>query len=113
QDGTLVTWYDTVHGTRLRDAVRQVHGNFALAGASQDARAAVLARTQKKSTTFAILTPQRERVVRLGGHGWQFDALRGDRLFLIEYIGRSYRTRVLPLGCRLSAARLGAPHGRP
>src|SRR4051812_24917392 len=61
QDGTLVTWYDMVRGARLRDAVRQVHGNFALVGASQDARAAVLARTQSKSTTFAILTPQRER----------------------------------------------------
>src|SRR5207244_3877315 len=84
------TWYDTVRGMRLRDAVRQAHGNFALVGASQDARAAVLARTQGKSTTFAILTPQRERIVKLGGNRWQFDALSGDRLFLIHYVGRGW-----------------------
>src|SRR2546430_10012841 len=105
QDGTLVTWYDTVHGTRLRDAVRQVHGNFALVGASQDARAAVLARTQGKSTTFAILTPQRERIVKLGGNKWEFDALSGDRLFLIHYVGPGYEVRVL----RIPSGVLDAP----
>ena len=110
QDGTLVTWYDTVRGTRLRDAVRQAHGNFALVGASQDARAAVLARTQGKSTTFAILTPQRERIVKLGGNTWQFDALSGDRLFLIHYLGRGYEVRVLHLASGVLDAPLKDPN---
>jgi hypothetical protein len=110
QDGTLVTWYDTARGTRLRDAVRQVHGNFALVGASQDARAAVLARTQNKSTTFAIVRPHRERVVKLGGNKWQFDALSGDRLFLIHYVGRAYEVRVLHIASGVLDAPLKDPN---
>jgi hypothetical protein len=110
QDGTLVTWYDTARGTRLRDAVRQVHGNFALVGASQDARAAVLARTQNKSTTFAIVRPHRERVVKLGGNKWQFDALSGDRLFLIHYVGRGYEVRVLHIASGVLDAPLKDPN---
>jgi hypothetical protein len=98
QDGRLVTWFDTVRGRRLRDAVRQAHGNFALVGASQDARAAVLARTQARSTTFVVLTPTGERLVKLGGRTWQFDALNGDRLFLIHYVRRGYEIRVLHVG---------------
>src|SRR6266850_1023630 len=90
QDGTLVTWYDTVRGARLRDAV--------------------LARTQGKSTTFVILTSQRERIVKLGGNTWQFDALSGDRLFLIHYLGRGYEVRVLHLASGVLDAPLKDPN---
>jgi DNA-binding beta-propeller fold protein YncE len=95
QDGTLLTWYDAVRGARLRDAVLQVHGNFALAGASQDGRTAVVARTQGKSTTFALVTSDSERIVKLGGNRWRFDALSGDKLFLIHYLKRGYEIRVM------------------
>jgi DNA-binding beta-propeller fold protein YncE len=95
---------------RTGNAVRQVHGNFALAGASQDGRAAVVARTQSKSTTFAIITPTSEHVVKLGGHKWQFDALNGDRLFLIHYLRKGYEIRVLHLRSGLLDAPLKDPN---
>jgi hypothetical protein len=97
KDGTLLTWYDAVRGARVRDAVLQVHGNFALAGASQDGRTAVVSRTQGKSTTFALVTSNSERIVKLGGNKWQFDALNGDKLFLIHYLKHGYEIRVMHL----------------
>ena len=60
----------------------QAHGTFALVGASQDGRTAVLARTQTRSTTFVLVTQHGgERQVQRPGH-WQFDALSGRRLSL-------------------------------
>jgi hypothetical protein len=97
KDGALLTWYDARLGVRVHDAVLQARGNFALVGASQDGRSAVVARTQGRSTTFAIVTPKSERVVRLGGNKWRFDALNGDRLFLIHYLPKGYEIRVLHL----------------
>jgi hypothetical protein len=97
KDGTLLTWYDAVRGARVSDAVLQAHGNFALVGASQDGRTAVVARTQGKSTTFALVTPRSERTVKLGGNKWRFDALNGDRLFLIHYLSKGYEIRVMHL----------------
>jgi DNA-binding beta-propeller fold protein YncE len=98
KDGALLTWYDAVRGGRVHDAVLQVHGNFVLVGASQDGGTAVVARTQGKSTTFAIVTPKSERIVKLGGNKWQFDALNGDRLFVVHYLPKGYEIRVLHLG---------------
>jgi hypothetical protein len=95
QDGTLLTWYDAARGTRLRDAVLQQHGTFVLVGTSQDSTQAVLARTQHSSTTFAIVSPRHERIVKLGGNTWAFDALNGDKLFLIRYLKPGYEIRVL------------------
>src|SRR4051812_415692 len=97
QDGRLLTWFDAATGARLADAVLQVHGTFALTGASQDGREAVLARTQQRSTTFAIVSPHRERVVRLGGNRWAFDALNGDNLFLVHALRAGYQIRLLQL----------------
>jgi hypothetical protein len=98
KDGTLLTWYDAVHGARVHDAVLQARGKFVLVGVSQNGRSAVVARTQGKSTTFAIVTQkQSERIVKLGGNKWQFDALNGDKLFLIHYLPKGYEVRVLHL----------------
>jgi hypothetical protein len=110
QDGSLLTWYDAARGTRLRDAVLQAHWHFALAGASQDGRTAVVARTQGKSTTFALVTPKRERIVKLGGNTWQFDALNGDRLFLIHYLAKGYEIRVMHLASGVLDAPLKDPN---
>jgi hypothetical protein len=97
QDGRLLTWFDAATGVRLGDAVLQAHGTFALTGSSQDGRTAVLARTQQRSTTFAVVSPRAERVVRLGGNRWTFDALNGDKLFLARALGGGYEVRLLHL----------------
>src|SRR5947208_16293758 len=44
-DGSLVTWFDAATGARVASGVASLHGKFALVGASQDGRRAVLART--------------------------------------------------------------------
>ncbi|MFL5927311.1 MAG: hypothetical protein ACJ77E_10285, partial [Gaiellaceae bacterium] len=98
QDDRLLTWFDAATGARLADAVLQVHGTFVLTGASQDGRVAILARTQQRSTTFAIVSPRHERVVRLGGNRWSFDALNGDNLFLVHALRVGYQIRLLHLG---------------
>jgi DNA-binding beta-propeller fold protein YncE len=110
KDGSLLTWYDAVRGARVHDAVLQARGNFALVGASQDGRTAVVARTQGKSTTFAIVTPKSERIVTLDGNKWRFDALNGDRLFLIHYLPKGYEIRVLHLRSGVLDAPLKDPN---
>lgn len=88
QDGPLLTWFDVSHGTRTGDAVVQAHGAFQLVGASQDGKRAVLARTQTRSTTFVLVAPSSQRLVRLGGHDWSFVALNGPYLFLAQHGAR-------------------------
>jgi hypothetical protein len=97
QDGTLLTWYDAAKGTRVGDAVFQEHAPFALVGTSQDAARAVLARTQTRSTTFAIVSPRSQRILTLGGNRWSFDALNGNYLFLIERLDVGYQVRLYDL----------------
>ena len=109
QDGSLVTWYDVGRGLRVRDAMLQVHGTFVLVGASQNGRAAILARTQHASTTFAIVTPGGERAVNLAGNHWEFDALSGDRLFAIHHLSKGYEIRVVHVGSGVVDAPLKDP----
>ena len=98
QSPGLLTWYSTTTGARLRDVPLQLHGVFQLVGTSQDAKRAVLARTQTRSTTFAIVAPHYQRLVKLGGRGsWQFDALNGDNLILIQYLKNGYEVRLYDL----------------
>jgi hypothetical protein len=84
RDGALLTWFDVTTGARAGDAVLQAHGRFALVGASQDGRVAVLARTQTRSTTFALVSRFGERDVTRAGH-WRFAAL-ARRLTLVRAV---------------------------
>lgn len=97
QDGALITWYDLARGTRLRDATLQPKGAFSLVGTSQDASRVVLERSQGRSTTFAIVSRSSQRTVRLGGANWQFDALNGPYLYLIQTLRFGYEVRLLDL----------------
>lgn len=99
-DGRLITWFDAVRGTRVRDAVLRAHGAFALVGTSQDASTAVLARTQSRSTTFALVSRTSQRSVELAGRGWSFDALDGQYLFLIQRLATGYQVRLYDLATR-------------
>jgi hypothetical protein len=110
-DGDVFTWFDTATGTRLGSVVRQAAGAFSLVGASQDGVRAVLSRTQKKSTTFAILWPAHERLVQLAGRNWGFDALSGSNLYLLRYLKNGYQVRVFDLAQdRLLSRPLKDPH---
>ena len=112
QDGSLLTWYDLATGARTGDAVLQSNGRFALVGLSQDGRRAIVGRTQHSSTTFIVASPAGQREVDLPGNAWSFDALAGNRLFLVHRLGLAYEVRVvqLPLG-QLGARSLVAAQG--
>jgi hypothetical protein len=97
QDASLLTWYSLTTGARLRDAVVQQRGTFQLVGLAQNGHQAVLARTQRRSTTFAVVSPTAQRIVKLGGNRWSFDALNGDNLFLVRYLKHGYQIRVVHL----------------
>ena len=112
RDGRLVTWYDVAHGTRLRDATLAVRGAFGLVGLSQGGEWAVLQRTQKRSTTFELLSPDASRTVVLDGNTWSFDALRGDKLYLIKQLKNGYQVRLYDLAAnRLVSRPLKDPDG--
>lgn len=112
QAGTLLTWYDLARGTRLHAARTRLDGAYALVGGSQDGARAVLARSHRGTTSFAIVSPGAQRVVRLAGSNWSFDALLGNRLFLIHTLERGYEVRLYDLAAdRLRVAPLKDPDG--
>ena len=112
RDGRLVTWYDVAHGTRLRDAILAAHGAFGLVGVSQGGEWAVLQRTQRRSSTFVLLSPDASRTVVLDGNTWSFDALRGDKLYLIKQLKNGYQVRLYDLAAhRLASRPLKDPDG--
>ncbi|HEV2590841.1 MAG TPA: hypothetical protein VGU02_03010 [Gaiellaceae bacterium] len=105
QDGSLITWWNAARGARTASVVAQEHGAFALTGVSQDGGRAVLARTQSRSTTFLIVSPGAQRMVKLGGRNWQFDALNGHSLFLIHQLRAGYTVRLYDLAANKLQAR--------
>jgi hypothetical protein len=109
-DGPLLTWFDVAKGSRVGSATLQQRGRFSLVGTSQDASRAVLARTQSRSTAFAIVGTSGQRLVKVGGNDWSFDALRGSKLFLIKTLKLGYQVRLYDLATNtLSPAPLKDP----
>jgi hypothetical protein len=105
RDGPLVTWFDVARGSRLRDAVLEAHGGFRLVGVSQGGEWAVLQRTERRSTTFVLLSSRATRRVVLGGSTWSFDALRGNGLYLIDALTNGYEVRRYDLATNRLRAR--------
>ena len=97
QDGTLLTWFNATTGARAGDTVAQTRGRFFLTGVSQDGKRAVLSRTQRRSTTFEIVSQTKQRRVVLGRNNWGFDALSGDKLYLLQYLKSGYIVRLYDL----------------
>jgi hypothetical protein len=108
--GTLV-WYDASAGTKVASANLAQVG--ALAGVSQNGRSAVVRRLSPGGTTFTIVSQNgQQRDIAVPGRQWDFDALRGDNLFLIRYLkAGGYQVRLAHVGSRrLEAAPLKDPH---
>ena len=112
KDGTLLTWFDATTGARIGTAVTAPHGTLALVGSSADGQRAVLARTERRRTTFLVVSPDHpERQVVLGGRNWSFDALAGERLYLLHWLPAGYQVRLYNLAeNRLDPAPLKDPH---
>ena len=78
-----------------------------LVGVSQDGRQAVgLRLADGGSTTFVIASSEGVRELNVPGRQWDFDALRGDNLFLIKYLsGGGYQVRLLHVASGKLAAK--------
>jgi hypothetical protein len=111
QDGLRLVWYDASRGTTQLDSAAIAAGS--LEGVSQNGTRAVVKQLSPGGTTFTILSPGRQsRAIVVPGRLWDFDALRGDNLFLIRYLkGGGYQVRLAHVGSRkLEAAPLKDPH---
>jgi hypothetical protein len=95
--GSLLTWFDVATGARVGDAVVQTHGQLGLQGVSQDGTRAVVGRSFKGVSTFAIVSRSGEQAVNLDGNNWGFDALAGTKLYLLEYLKNGYQVRLYDL----------------
>lgn len=107
KDGRLLTWFNLATGARVADAVLERAGQYSLIGASQNGARAVLVRNQRRNTTFVIVSKNGYRPVQLGTNSWGFDALSGNKLYLLHYLRGGYEVRLYDLGTnRLQAAPL-------
>ena len=109
QSGRTVVWYDAARGARVEQAPVPAAG-FRLAGVSQSGATAVLQRTSR-DTRLLLLSPAHARTVALPGKNWSFDALRGDKLFLINQLRYGYQVRLFDLAA--NRLRGGAAQGSP
>lgn len=113
QDGAKLVWYDATSGARLYDATLP-SVEYSLAGVSQDGTRALAFDNTGPSSGAAIVSRNDTQAIVLPGKrgSWQFDALRGNNLFLIQLLpigGYEVRLYHLDTG-RLERQPLKDPH---
>lgn len=96
QATTGLTWYDVTRDARVASA-KADGGTYRVVGTSQDAKRAVLVAAAGKKTTFEIVSPTSRRTATLPGHNWEFDALNGRNLILIQDLRNGYKVRLYNL----------------
>jgi hypothetical protein len=93
-----LTWRDAATGEVTGKATIAAPGEFSLVGSSQDGKRAVLQRGEKGDATFAIVSPSGEQAVTVHTDvGWGFDALAGDKLYLLRYLTSGYEIVIYDL----------------
>jgi hypothetical protein len=110
QNAYVLNWWDATKGARVASAKLAQGG--VLVGVSQNGKRAVV-RRRNVGTEFRIVAPGHpERVIRVGKGNWDFDALLGDHLFLIKYLGSGgYQVLLAHVGSgRLDPKPLKDPH---
>ncbi len=109
-EGQVVEWYDLTLGTKVQSVA--VPAGYRLDGASQDGTRAVLQQVDNGGATFIVVSPAGRQTVHVDGKQWDFDALRGDNLFLIHYlVTGGYQVRLAHLASGvLEAQPLKDPH---
>ncbi|HEX4526304.1 MAG TPA: hypothetical protein VH108_06125 [Gaiellaceae bacterium] len=111
QEGARLIWYDATSGAKLYDAALP-SVEYSLAGVSQNGTRAFALNVASRRTTAAIVSRGGSRTITLPDRQWQFDALRGDNLFLIHFLAvGGYQVRLFHLGAgHLDAQPLKDPH---
>jgi hypothetical protein len=103
--GKQLTWFDLRTGAVRARAT--LPAGFGFSGVSQDGSRAVGFRTSDGVQTLVIVSPRGSRQVPLPKGSWDFDALRGDNLFLIRYLqSGSYQVDYVDLSASRPAPRL-------
>jgi hypothetical protein len=106
-----LTWRDATTGEVTGKATLGASGEFTLVGASQDGKRAVLQRGYKGDSTFAIVSTSGEQDVTVHTDvSWGFDALAGDKLYLLRYLKSGYEIVIYDLAAdKLSAKPIKDP----
>src|SRR5438477_2118682 len=110
QNAYTLSWWDATKGAKV--ATAKLARGGVLVGVSQNGTRAVV-RRRNAGTEFRVVAPGKpEQVVRVGRGNWDFDALLGDHLFLIKYLGSGgYQVLLAHVGSgRLDPAPLKDPH---
>jgi hypothetical protein len=81
-----LAWYDAVTGKQTGSATIKAAGPFSLVGLSQDGKRAVLVNVSKQESTFAVVADSDEQTLTLPSKQWGFDALSGNKLYLLKYL---------------------------
>jgi WD40 repeat protein len=100
-----LVWHDALTGKQTGAATIKAAGPFSLLGLSQDGGRAVLVNVSKQESTFAVVSQTDEQTFTLPGTGWGFDALSGDKLYLLKYLNSGYEIRLYDLASRTLAAK--------
>jgi hypothetical protein len=98
-------WHDAVTGKETGTATIKAAGPFSLVGLSQDGARAVLVNVSKQESTFAIVSRSDEQTLTLPTKQWGFDALSGDKLYLLKYLKSGYEIRLYDLASSQLAAK--------
>jgi WD40 repeat protein len=93
-----LVWHDAITGKETGSATIKAAGPFSLVGLSQDGDRAVLVNVSKQESTFAVVSQSGEETLTLPGKQWGFDALSGDKLYLLKYLSSGYEIRLYDLG---------------
>jgi hypothetical protein len=101
QEGNRIEWYDATTGKKT--AERALPWKIRLAGASQDGSRAVAFRARSR---VELVTPTSVHEVTLPKGSWDFDALRGNHLVLIQIRSGGYQVRLVNLAHRSSQTKL-------
>jgi hypothetical protein len=97
KSGDALQWFDLRSGSARGSTT--LPWKIRLAGVSQDgARAVGFRLVPDGKTTLVVVSRSSVRSIVLPGRQWDFDALRGDNLFLVRYLaGGGYQVRFLDL----------------
>jgi hypothetical protein len=104
-EGRQLTWFDLRTGAV--EARTTLPWQFGFSGVSQDGSRAVGFRKVNGARTVVIVSPDSWRQVPLPAGTWDFDALRGNNLFLIKYLKNgSYQVDYVNLSTDSPTAKL-------
>lgn len=96
-DPQKLAWYDALTGKQTGAATIKAAGPFSLVGLSQDGNRAVLVNLAKQDGRFVVVSQSDEQTFALQGKQWGFDALSGNKLYLLKYLTSGYEIRVYDL----------------